>query len=327
MPYWSAFTPYGQVAYSSRPSMTRQLFDALAKAYGRQYSLKLGTHLGAKVYATARTLAAAALTVERGAHQREPLQAREMLPALERQYRISPSPTDSVDARRRFLAAKYMASRGATPSNVLLAMTLLLGTDLVAVVYPTVTPQVNGPPDPSAAGTFGNFTDSNVPMERYAFVDYVCTLGSAVEFRYAPDRTDTRLKVGDVVVAQYENWALAEKVTITAAREATTTEALTDASPRATATFTKVKEVGASLWTGPRPFWNGTGRYALVVGTAAAAHDPETRRKVDEVLEILFTGVSTWAFVEQTGTSPRSTGPFLLGSSFLGSNTLDTVEF
>lgn len=329
MPYWSAFTPYGQVAYSSRDTLSRQLFSALAKAYGREYSVKPNTHLGAKIYATARTLAAAALTVERGANQRDPLQVREMLPAQERQYRITPAPGETVDERRRFLAAKYMATKGATPNNVLLALTLVLGADLVAIVYPPALPLTSEPADPGVAG-FGNYEADNAPMNRFVLMQHLVhpELG-ATEFAYKPDVSFERLKAGDVVVAQYENWALAEKVTIASAREATALESysLPGPYPRATATFSKVKEKGASVWTGPRPFWVGTGRHTLVVGTAAAARDPETRRKVDEVMTLLMTGVSTWSFVEQTSTFPRQAGPFLLGTSFLGANPLDTVSF
>lgn len=328
MPYWSAFTPYGALDYSGQPSLVEQIFFALAKAYGLDYSVQDNTHLGAKIYATARTLASAALTVERGANQKDPLNSREMLTALERQYRVTPSPGELVDDRRRFLAAKYLASRGSTPNNVLLALSTLLGSDLIAIVYPTETPLENGPPDPTTG--YGVFARDDVLMNRFTFRFSVSRMLTgtplSVQFQYVPDQTGERLKVGDVVAAQYENAALAERITITYAREGTPFDKDPKA-PVARATFSKAKEAGASIWTGPRPFWNGTGRYTLVVGTAAAARDPETRRKVDEIMTLLMTGVSTWAFVEQTSSSPRETGPFTLGSSFLGSNTLEIVSF
>lgn len=316
MPLLSAFTPFGLMECSNRPSPAEQIFRALVAAYGKEYSVVEGTHLGAKCYATAMRLASVAATVERGANQKDPLLTREMLSAMERQYGIVPSPGESHDDRRHFLAAKYLAARGSSPNNVLLAMTLILGAGLRAITYPVGTPY-------SEFGA-GVFTRDDAIQNRYTFVDHVTTLGVASEFRYAPEVSGERLKVGDVVSAQYGNLGLAEKVTITAVREALPTER-DKTSPRATTTFYKVKEAGASIWTGARPYWMGTARYTLIVATAAAARDPELRRKVDEIMSLIMTGVSTWALVEETTTG--HVGPFALGTSYLGTTTLGDVSY
>ena len=93
------------------------------------------------------------------------------------------------------------------------------------------------------------------------------------------------------------------------------------------ATFTKAHDVGASVIAGNFPYWWSTARLSWIVVTAAAAKDPETRRKVDDYMRRAARGVSQWAIVSPTsqtafaGTVGPTTVGGALGTQVLASQT------
>lgn len=59
-------------------------------------------------------------------------------------------------------------------------------------------------------------------------------------------------------------------------------------------------DVGASITTGPLPFWYSTQRFAWIVCTPATAQNRELRRKVDTFMQKAARGISQWAIVQAT---------------------------
>lgn len=319
MPFLSAFTPFGLLDCSSEVPAAEQIYEALKNAYGIGYVVKDGTHMGARCYALAMMFARLASELERGANQRDPLLTTEMMPALERQYRVAVRPSDTRYWRRRLLAAKYLAAKGATPQNVLLALTTLLGSDLIAIYSPAEDgTYIAEPTDPSSGP--GLFMRDDFVEKRFSLIDPVATLGTPVTFRYSPRVPKERLVVGERAVVQYGNWAVSEVVTIAFVAEGSP-------YPVASATFTKPKDVGASIRVGPVPYETSSARHTLIVVTPSAARDPVVRGKIHDVMSLIATGVSTWGIVEPSNDATRTAGPFTLGVSYLGATPLGTVTY
>ena len=85
-------------------------------------------------------------------------------------------------------------------------------------------------------------------------------------------------------------------------------------SPTAGVTFTNM----------PFPLWGSTKRFNLVVVDAIAAADPETRRKINELLARMVRTVSTWNIVQEDPLNPVLPGR-LPGVGPLGYQTIGSV--
>ena len=110
--------------------------------------------------------------------------------------------------------------------------------------------------------------------------------------------TSPMLQVGETVTVQGENTAQAEAVTVTGS-SVSVNPSMAGVTPGLVfqATFTKSHDIGASICTGPFPYWWSTQQQHLVVLTLAASADRETRRKVDEFMRKATQGTDTWAII------------------------------
>jgi hypothetical protein len=95
--------------------------------------------------------------------------------------------------------------------------------------------------------------------------------------------------------------------------------------PEIYATFNHPHTAGVIFTNTPFPLWMSTKRFNLVVVDASVATDPETRRKIHELLGRMVRAVSTWNIVQEDPLNPGFTGTFKVGLGPLGSQTIGSV--
>lgn len=105
--------------------------------------------------------------------------------------------------------------------------------------------------------------------------------------------TSPLLTVGQTITVQGENSSSLEQVTVLAVSP--TPQGYASSGPCFLASFLDTHDAGATIVTGPFPYWWSTSRTLVVVLTAAAAADRETRRKVDEFLRKAAKTYDQWA--------------------------------
>lgn len=321
MPRFSAFTPFGQFAFSGKLSMAETIYRAMKASQSEAFDLSIGTHQEAKIYADARGMARAGMALVRAGNQAQFSKATDLLPLLEADFDITPGARDDLNTRRVRGAAAERLSRGAALENIVASLRTILGTSFLAVrtltpaestVYP-VAPygdsRVNAQL-PSSQGRYVTLTDG---------VTNTGPLGVGYT-NLDPTQGEVKLLAGDVVMVQPENSGLSEKVTVTAAFGS-------GASRQFVATFARCHDIGAIVTTAPWPYQWSTKRYYLIVVAAAAAIDTNLRRLVDEFMARVVPATSQWAIVQPTSPGALTIGPFTLGSSPLGAVPLGTTAF
>lgn len=137
------------------------------------------------------------------------------------------------------------------------------------------------------------------------------------------------LVVGDVVVIDAGNTSQMEKVTVAAV--ANTPPFGSETTPGYlyfAANYTQSHDIGAPVTTGQIPYWTSTQRLNYVVLTAVGATAPPTRAKVDVLLAKILRGVSLWAIVQASSTTPSggTVGPLSAGAP-MGCVPLGTITF
>jgi len=297
MPAFSAFTPLGLLAFSGAPSKGEKIYRALrANAGGTTVYAATGHH-DAKLYAQAMTFARAHATAARMGLQARPTKATDLLPILEEDYRVAVPADATLSERRAAVAARARLSRGAARQHVESALTALLGADFTALLT-NATPDLF-PADPEAS-VIGLWAKPTVERKLVRLTSSVAILGSPVVCTYEDVTGESpTIHVGEKLIVQPENVALAERVTVTAAGAGTFT-----------ATFTKSHDVGSLASTSPWPLWVSSIRHALVHVASAASSNAETRRKINDLMSRAARVVSTWSIV-------GSLGPFTLDESTL----------
>lgn len=319
MPLLSAFTPCGVLRLQSAPSEAQKIYDALVASLGEpgeNYAVTPGSREDGWCYAMARCLAVVRLALIHAGKQIEADCVTEYIGDREAEWQIVPGPTDTLLQRRATLKARKLLPRGARREAVLDALQTLLGSAFVW--YRTTKPNeivtwpLNGGDQPM------NLQLPALERKRLSITQPITVgLGApqAVTYQMA-DAGQPALLAGDVLLVQPENLARAERVTVAS---------VSALGGTFTATFHGVHDTGSLATTAPMPIWVSSQRLDLIVLTAAAALDLETRRKANDLLQRLLRGVSTWALVGET--SPGMTGPFILGVSPIGPTTLGTVTF
>lgn len=313
MPRFSAFTPFGQLRFSARPSDAEQLYKSLKaqvsdpKTGMSPYDLTPGTHQEAKLYAQAMGLAAAKATVDRAGNQGNPLKAKELLPSLEEEFLIVPGASDTLLDRQRAVAAKKKLPRGARRESVVDALRTLLGSDFIAYRPVAWSEATIYPADPTSSNQI-NATRVDIPPKFVRLLEPVTDLGAPIWVAYANwDRSagEVTLATGELVMVQPENTALAERVTIMGVRGSGPTREFR-------AIFTNPHDIDAAVTTMNFPWQFSTSRFAFVIVKTLTAINPEKRRKVDDIMARVARGVSSWTVVQPTAPGALTIGPFSL---------------
>lgn len=318
MPLLSAFTPLGVLRLQSTPSEAEKIYRSLIAGLGKDnYAVTPGSREDGWCYAMARCLAVARLTLIHAGKQIDPSCVYEYLADREAEWQIVPGPDDTILERRATLAARKLLPRGARREAVVDALQTLLGGAFVW--YRTTKPAEIDTWPASAGAQPMNLQLPSVERKRLSITQPISIgLGSPQSVRYQlADAAQPALLAGDELVVEPENPARAEPVTVLSL----------SAGPPATfrATFNGPHDTGCLGTTMPWPAWASSQRFDLVILTAAAALDPETRRKLNDLLQRLLRGVSTWGIVQETG--PGFAGPFVIGVSPIGATPFGIVTF
>lgn len=305
MPAYGDLAPYGLIEYGAEETDAEKLYRAMADGVRAAFDVSQGTHVEASIYARSLALASVRATMRHGRDQKHPMRAVEMLPSLERQFRVVPTHGQSEETRRNAVKARKLLSRGPRRESLESAIAALVGADnLVSLRTVDASEASQWPASP---GDVGAFEAPSRATRTFQLVGSVSFLG-AYEFTYAHlDGDDgSRILKGDKFCFAPENSGLAEACTITAANTTTL---------KATATFTKAKDAG-SFVTSYAPLVSNSQRTLIIGLTSSAARDPAVRRKLDDLLRRMARGITRWFIVEETTTGEA--GPFVVGSSIIG---------
>lgn len=296
MPAFSAFTGFGHLRFSSRPAHGQRMYEDMVRALGdgKNYSVDFNSLAAARLYANALMFARALNAAQRAGQQFRPSRALELLPALEKEYGITPEPDETIADRRPTVAALARVPRGARKDNVDAVMSELLGDDFIAYRPTPKTEAVLGP-------NRGVYVKPGTPRSVFKTLGAITTLGTPTTVSYTPvSGALTRLYAGDRIIIDAGHHDRIEAITVTAATTTTFT-----------ATFTKAHDEGVHVATGRHPYFVSTKRHNVFVLSSTAMRSARIRRKANRIIRRLLRGVSTWSLTEET--SPGVVGPFEIG--------------
>lgn len=299
---YSAFAPYGLADYSANEPLAEAIYRSSVASYGGQLSTEEGSRLDAHLYAQSIAIAAARTTLLQAGGEVLPSGVLSQLAEREREFGVIPAASDTVTERRGVLAARKLLPIEPTQTNVEIALASAVGDAFVAYRTTAVDDATQWPTTPTDPALL--FAADATPRKLVQLTDAAMPGSQTVSYADVPlplspqPAPPTDVLVGDVLLVDPQNPGRSERVTVTAAGVGTFT-----------ATFTNAHDVGALATSASFPQWQSTKRHALVVLTAAGAADPETRRKVHDVMVRAARGVSTWAIT--------SGGPFILNQSLM----------
>ncbi len=300
------FTKLGLFKLNGEKPVGRRIYDSIVGALGGQLSAEPGTLGDNFAAATALAAAEASIAADRAFEQQLPDHVYELLPQKEDEYGLYPSPSDSIPTRRAALKARMLLPNGMTRINVENILKGLLGSNFVGwrVTHPDERVMW-----PLALGDQPqNLVPANVQRILMRLTTTVSkNLGVAQYVVYTqlfPTADAPTLKVGDKVVIEPEIKARTEVVEVLESFKSGNDFVFL-------AVFNREHEPMCVATTMPFPVWTSSQRESLVVVKPSVVKDAETRRKIAEVLERVFRGVSTWA-IAQEGTDPQTVDALVL---------------
>jgi hypothetical protein len=288
MPF-SAFARFGNgFRFSGKAPVGQVVYETLRDGMGSTYDEDFDGRQQARLFSQAMCLSASHYETERAGNNQNPLTADELLPAIERDYRIVPPPSSTKAERRMVAAARRLVSRGARREAVEDALRTLLGSAFIA--YET-TDAANVETFPVIGGfPVGAFAATGSQKKILQLLDNVSATNAPVTVSF--------LSVGGT-----DGPTTGESYTFDSDSRHPSVELVKISSVTAstiTATFRKAHAKGA-IAVRPHPLWISSKRYARVVVTFDAATDPETRRKINEQMRRQLRGVSQWCIVSNAG--------------------------
>jgi hypothetical protein len=311
VPKFSAFNPFGQLRFSSRPSHSAKIYAEMVKLLGggKNYSDDFDSLAMARVYANAMAFGRLKYALERAASQFRPSRVLELLPDLEREYGLVPEATATIPQRRAELVVAAWVARGGRRSNVEAILTQLFGAGAVEYVTIAIADAVMSAGAPESRGVY---VLPGAPRMAFRLNGATSRTGVAVSLQATLVAGDGPAPaVGSRVVVDPNDHSRVEAVTV----EATT---LVGSLLTITATFTKAHAAGAVVVTGRHPNIVTNKRHNIFIVSTAAARDNKTRRRLDRAAYRLLRGVSTWSITD-------GSGPFKVGVGRLGVTTIGAV--
>lgn len=286
MPLFSQFTPFGHLAFSSRPAHGQTIYETLRDNFGDTFNVSYSGLQQARLYAQAMCLASAQYQIDRAANNGSPATATELLGVLERDHKIIPSQGATLQERRDYLSAYKRITRGNRREAIEDALRTLLGSDFIEYRTTARSEIVATPTDPaltsvfSARGAKKKVFSVNLP---------IATIGRPFSVPFTPVAGTDPPLAGESFSFDPDPRRNIERVTITAV-----------ADGQITAIFTKSHEPG-TLAVSPHPYWISNQRLDTIVVSDAAAIDAEKRRKISELMARALRGVSQWQIVIASG--------------------------
>jgi|HubBroStandDraft_5_1064220.scaffolds.fasta_scaffold21019_3 hypothetical protein len=311
MPKFSAFTPFGILAFSGAPSELQLQYQALSQQLDQAFDPSIPSNEAEK-YATARHLARINLTLQRAGNQRDVTKAVDLLSLRERDFMAIPGPYDSTLTRQNRLKAAKLMALGANASNIRNTLATALGSAFVGLRLVKASERATDLPT-------SNFQPLNLESKFLQLTLPLAVTGvqwATYENLDTTIATPALLNVNDQVTVQGENNVVAEVVQVTAVQTTTT------GANQFQANFTNGHDIASTVTTMPFPRWSSTQSFMYVELTPAAAVNPVIRAQVDAIMAKLVRGWTQWAQVAASG---GFIGPFAIGTTPLGTATFGTI--
>jgi hypothetical protein len=288
---FSAFAPFsGGFAFSSKPPHGQAIYESLRDSFGSTYEESFEGLQQARLYAQARCLGASQYQLDRAANNRNPLKTTELLPSLERDYQIVPAYGSTLTERRRVVAARAITTRGSRAEAVEDALRTLLGDDFISYSTTATADAETWPPVP---GDVGIFARAGVQKKLFRVDVNITRIGALLSLPFTSLGGTARPIRGETYcVSPDSRDPNIEQITIVGVSSDGTELLATCSKPHAAGT----------LAVRPHPLWISSKRYNRIVVTFAAATNPETRRKINELMRRQLRGVSQWCVVHNEGT-------------------------
>ncbi len=210
-----------------------------------------------------------------------------MLGLLEQDYQIVPAADATLNDRRRELAARAKISKGNRQGAMEYALRLLLGADFIE--YRT-TPIQFATVSPYLPESIGAYPPPGTEKKTIRITQRILERGIPVTVSFETIGLSQLPAAGETYSFDPD--------TRNASIEAVTVDSVVGAN--LTATFAKAHEAGA-VATNSNPAWISSKRYVSVVTTLAAATNPETRRKINELMARVSRGVTQWEIIHNQG--------------------------
>jgi hypothetical protein len=323
----SAFSTLGLFELSGREPDARAIYAQTIEGFdgtsngGKSYDTSVGTRMEAIAFVMAMAAGRLSLRARQAAEQAQPSKAVELLPLMEAQHGIVPGPTDRMSVRRAAVAQRARLPAGAGREAIESDLISILGSDLIAYHTQTIGTGAVYPTNLGDAPMTLKLPSTSRKI--VALADSVPFVGVPLTVRYripvlrvnGIEDPSNELDVGDVVVFEVGALGQMDRVTVT-------DKGISGGIRTITTTFTRPHSNGVFGYTQPIPYWISTQRHSTVAVTAAAANDPEKRRKVNEYMARALRASSTWAVVEAV---PGATVRFALGSASLSRRALVSI--
>lgn len=297
MPLFSAFAPFGQLRYSSRPSVCEIVYDSMRDGQDGAYGPR-DVHQEARIYAAARCIAASASELERAGNEGRAGKTQEFFPDLERDHGLTPSYDQTEAARRSSLELQGRVLRGSRKESLDDALTTLLGTDFVEALPGSafVSPPTQYPASPGDAGNFSTRAHWRI----YEMAEETALTGSRVLAFTDAIPGQGPLLVGDKITIDPANPGLTETVPVEVIHSAST-DAAGFTTNSVTVTVANAHDAGTLCTTAPFPLLGSTQRHIVVRVTASAAADARKRAAIHALMRNYLRGVTTWE-IQASGT-------------------------
>lgn len=319
------FTPHGLLKYINDDPTAKRLYDAIRLSFGSQNDAGVQLSTAPASFwddlAATTSLAVGTATelLEKAWDQTLALRCSDLIAEMESEYGITPSPDDRLLDRQRVLAARKRLGAGNNRAEVQEALKVMLGDAFHNV---RTTQPAERQVYPAALGDQPQNLQPEYVQRKLVTLpgaNLSTDLGVAKTVVYVPvlplpDADGEQVLVGgDRLVVEPENLDACETVEIL--------DVGTDGSDLTlTAVFSNAHMPGCAAHTFPFPLWVTTQRRILVVLAASAAADPETRRKVHELLERMLRTVTTWDIAGLSGVD--TIGPFRVEEGMLNVTTI-----
>jgi hypothetical protein len=316
MPRFSAFTPFGHLAFSARKPKAQAIFEGMRSALGGEENCTLAfdnSHAAATLYARARAIATADLTLTRARTNMRPSRSLEALPTHERDFGVVRQPGASDDQRRAALAAAELLPNGASETNTRDALAALLGSDFIALRY-LLDGEFSVSPGSWYLPVWGNWAPPWTAQKWHRLTANIDDPGaslippetSVVHTEYVAGSEDPFV-TGEILTIEPGVAGLTEVVEVTAGASG---------GSSFSAAFLRGHAAGALVTSTPWPNATTTSRYVLVVCTSAAARSVAVRDRVAGLARKIGRATEMWAVVEET--TPGTLGPFKVGEGLIG---------